>query len=148
MASTYLSLHYHLVFGTKNRQPIIDGVWRTRLHDYLGGTIGGLGGVATEIGGVVDHVHLLVSLRATHNLADVVRELKKASSVWVHNEIGVQSFAWQEGYAAFTISATSCEAVRQYVRNQQEHHRHRSFREEVQEMLIKAGVAFDPRYLE
>jgi len=97
---------------------------------------------------VADHVHLLISLRATHNLADVVRELKKASSVWVHQEIGLRSFAWQEGYAAFTISATSCEAVQQYVRNQQEHHRHRSFREEVEEMLIKAGVAFDPRYLE
>jgi len=97
---------------------------------------------------VADHVHLLISLRATHNLADVVRELKKASSVWVHDEIGVQSFAWQEGYAAFTISATACEAVQRYVRNQQEHHRKRSFREEVQEMLIKAGVAFDPQYLE
>ena len=101
-----------------------------------------------EVGGVADHVHLLVSLRATHNLADVVRELKKASSLWVHNEIGVRSFAWQEGYAAFTISATSCEAVQRYVGGQEEHHRKRSFREEIQEMLIKAGVAFDPRYLE
>ena len=126
----------------------MDGAWRARLHDYLGGTIHGLGGVATEVGGVADHVHLLVSLRATHNLSDVVRELKKASSVWVHQEIGMRSFAWQEGYAAFTISATSCDAVQKYVRNQQEHHRHRSFREEVQEMLIKAGVGFDPRYLE
>jgi len=148
MASTYLSLHHHLVFGTKNREPIIDGAWRLRLHDYLWGTIRGLGGISKEVGGVADHVHLLVSLRATHNLAEVVRELKKASSAWVHEEIGMHAFAWQEGYAAFTISATSCEAVQQYVRDQQEHHRKRSFREEVQEMLTKAGVVFDPRYLE
>ena len=148
MASTYLSLHYHLVFGTKNREPIINDAWRLRLHEYLGGTIRGLGGIATEVGGMADHVHLLVSLRATHNLADVVRELKKASSIWVHDEIGLRTFAWQEGYAAFTISATVCEGVGKYIRNQQEHHRHRSFREEVEEMLTKAGVAFDPRYLE
>ena len=148
MASTYLSLHFHLVFGTKNREPIIDAAWRPRLHEYLVGTIRGLGGIATEVGGVADHVHLLVSLRATHNLADVVRESKKASSIWVHDEIGLRPFAEQEGYAAFTISVTSCEGVGKYIRNQQEHHRHRSYREEVEEMLTKAGVAFDPRYLE
>jgi len=148
MASTYLSLHFHLVFGTKSREKSIGTTWRSRLHEYLGGTIHGLGGMATEVGGIADHVHLLVSLRATHNLADVVRELKKAASVWVHDEIGMLSFAWQEGYAAFTISATSCAAVQQYIRNQQEHHRNRSYREEVEEMLHKAGVAFDPRYLE
>ena len=148
MASTYLSLSYHVVFGTKNREAIIDTHWRPRLHDYLGGTVRGLGGLPTEIGGVADHVHLLVGLKATHALADVVREIKKASSHWVHDEIGMQSFAWQEGYAAFTISATSSEAVRQYIRNQEEHHRKRSYREEVEEMRIKAGVAFDPRYLD
>lgn len=148
MASTYLSLTYHLVFGTKNRELVMDAHWRSRLHDYLGGTVRGLDGVSLEIGGVADHVHLLVSLKATHVLADVVRELKKASSHWVHDEMGLQSFAWQEGYAAFTISATSSEAVRQYIKNQEEHHRKRSYREEVEEMLLKAGVAFDPRYLE
>ncbi len=85
MASTYLSLHYHIVFGTKNRLPIIDGHWRPRLHEYLGGAIRGLGGFPERIGGTEDHVHLLVSLKATHCLADVMRELKKASSVWVHD---------------------------------------------------------------
>jgi REP element-mobilizing transposase RayT len=148
MASTYLSLSYHLVFGTKNREPMIDAQWRVRLHEYLGGTVHGLGGIPTEIGGIADHVHILVNLKATHVLADVVRELKKASSIWIHHEIGTRSFAWQEGYAAFTISATSSEAVRQYIRKQEEHHRKRSYREEVQEMLTKAGVAFEPRYLE
>jgi len=148
MSSTYLSLHYHLVFGTKNRAGIIAPEWRKRLHDYLGGTIRGLGGFPAGVGGVGDHVHLLVGLKATHALADVMRELKKASSAWVHEEIGLPAFTWQEGYAAFTVSATSRDAVRHYIANQEEHHRVKSFREEFIEMLDKAGIEYDPKYLD
>ena len=148
MASTYLSLHYHLVIGTRGHMPLIDAAWRLRLHEYLGGTIRGLGGFPEEVGGVADHVHLLVGLKATHCLADVMRELKKASSVWVHEALGFQRFAWQEGYAAFTVSATARESVRGYIANQPEHHRVRTFREEVVEMLEKAGVTYDPQYLD
>ena len=148
MSSTYLSLHYHLVFGTKSREPFIEPGWRARLHDYLGGTTRGLGGFPEGVGGVVDHVHLLVGLKATHCLADVMRELKKASSVWVHEQVGMPAFAWQEGYAAFTVSATSREAVKHYIANQEEHHRVKSFREELVEMLNKAGVEYDPKYLD
>ena len=118
MASTYLSLHYHLVFGTKNRDPSIEPSWRSRLHEYLGGTISGLGGFPQGIGGVADHVHLPVGLKATHYLADGLRELKKASSLWVHEQIGLPSFAWQEGYSAFTVSATAREAVQGYIAHQ------------------------------
>lgn len=148
MSSTYLSLHYHLVFGTKNREPVIAPEWRARLHEYLGGTISGLGGFPQGVGGVDDHVHLLVGLRATHTLADVLRELKKASSVWVHEQIGLCSFAWQEGYAAFTVGATARPAVREYITNQEEHHRAKSYREELIEMLERAGIEYDPKYLD
>jgi REP element-mobilizing transposase RayT len=148
MPSTYLSLHYHLVFGTKNREPMIDSAWRSRLHEYLGGTTRGLGGFPAEVGGVADHVHLLVGLKATHCLADLMRELKKASSMWIHEALGVSYFAWQEGYAAFTVSATARESVRSYIVNQPEHHRVRTFREEVIEMLEKTGVEYDPKYLD
>lgn len=147
MPSTYLSLHYHLVFGTKHRMPVIDSTWQSRLHEYLGGTIRGLGAFPEEIGGVADHVHVLAGLKATHCLADVLRELKKASSMWVHEELRISHFAWQEGYAAFTVSATARESVRRYIVNQEQHHRQRTFREEVVEMLEKAGVAYDPKYL-
>ena len=148
MASTYLSLHYHLVFSTKNRAALIAPEWRLRLHDYLGGTIRGLGGFPEGVGSVAHHVHVLASLKATHSLADVVRELKKATSVWVHEEVGLKAFAWQDGYAAFTVSATAKPAVRRYIANQEEHHRVRSFREELLEMLNKAGVDFNPKYLD
>jgi REP element-mobilizing transposase RayT len=77
MPSTYLSLHYHLIFATKERLPLIDSAWRARLHEYLGGTIRGLGGFPEGIGGIADHVHLLMGLKATHRLSDVMRELKK-----------------------------------------------------------------------
>ena len=148
MASTYLSLHYHLVFTTKNREPLIAPAWRARLHEYLGGTISGLGGFPQGVGGTADHVHLLVGLKATHCLADVLRELKKAASQWVHNEIGLLAFAWQEGYAAFTVSATAREPVQSYVAHQEEHHRLKSYTEELIEMLTRAGIEYDPKYLD
>ena len=148
MASTYLSLHYHLVFATKIRESTIASEWRSRLHEYLGGTITGLGGFPQGVGGVADHVHLLVGLKATHCLADVMRELKKASSVWVHEQLGLRTFAWQEGYAAFTVSATARPGVRQYIANQEEHHHTRSSREELVEMLAKAGIEYDARFFE
>jgi len=148
MGSTFLSLHYHLVFSTKHRDTFIQPTWRLRLHEYLGGTVKGLGGVMETIGGTADHVHLLIELRATHALADFVRELKKASSVWVHEEIGVRQFAWQEGYAAFTVSASGVPKVRSYIQNQEEHHRQRSFLEEMRILLQRSGVSFEDKYLE
>ena len=78
----------------------------------------------------------------------MLRELKKASSAWIHEEIRVPHFAWQEGYAAFTVSATARESVRNYIANQEEHHRVKSFREELVEMLAKAGIEYDPKYLD
>ena len=127
---------------------MIDASWRGRLHEYLGGTIGGLGGIPQGVGGVDDHVHLLVGLKSTHCLADVMRELKKASSVWVHEVIGLRKFAWQEGYGAFTVSPTSRPQVRKYIENQAEHHRVKSFREELAEFLEKAGVKYEDQYLD
>jgi putative transposase len=147
MSSTYSSLHYHLVFGTKNREPWIDPQWRTRLHEYLGGTVHGLGGIPEAIGGMADHVHLLVGLKPTHGVADFMRELKKASSVWVHDEMRLGSFVWQEGYAAFTVSPSARDQVRGYIATQEEHHRKRSFREELIELLEKCGIAYDERYV-
>ena len=148
MPSTFLSLHYHLVFSTKDREPTIADAWRQRLHGYLGGTVNGLGGFAQGVGGVADHVHMLVGLKATHCLADFMRELKKASSVWVHEEIGLRSFAWQEGYGAFTVSSSARPRVQKYILNQAEHHRTKPFREELVEFLKKAGVKYEDRFLD
>jgi putative transposase len=148
MPSTYTHLLYHLIFSTKHRAPVIDSSWRNRFHEYLGGTIAGLGGTPQGVGGVADHVHLLFSLKPTHCLSDFMRELKKSSSIWVSEEIGLPSFQWQEGYAAFTVSASGRDAVRAYIAAQEEHHQVKSFREELIGFLEKSGVSYDPRYLD
>ncbi|MDZ4183408.1 MAG: transposase, partial [Desulfuromonadales bacterium] len=107
-----------------------------------------LGGIAEEVGGVADHVHLLIALKSTHSLADVMREVKKSSSLWVHREIGEPAFAWQEGYGAFTVSATSCDKVRKYIANQEAHHKTTSFRDELVAILEQANVEYDVKYFD
>ena len=148
MSSTYLSLYYHLVFSTKGRDPVIAPAWRHDLHKYLAGTSSGLGARCEIAGGTADHVHLLVELRATHTLSDFMRELKRASSTWVHSDMSKPEFGWQEGYAAFTVSASAIDEVRRYIENQEEHHRERSFLDELRVMLQRSGVKFDERYLD
>jgi len=130
MSSTHLSLHFHIVFGTKNHEPFIAQAWRSRLHAYLGGILSSMNAVPESVGGVEDHVHILAGLRATVCVADVVREIKSVSSGWVHEEIGLAVFAWQEGYGAFTVSPTQREAVVRYIEAQEVHHRDQSFKEE------------------
>jgi REP element-mobilizing transposase RayT len=120
---------------------------RPRIHSYLGGVIRGIEGVALDIGGTADHVHLLVGLKPTHALADVLRILKGDSSKWIHEELGLIDFAWQEGYGAFTVSKSDVDAVRRYVQAQEEHHRKRTFQEEYRALLERHGIDFDERFL-
>jgi len=148
MPSTYLSLHYHIVFSTKRREPTIDASWRARLWEYLGGTVNGLEGYSQGIGGTADHVHMIVGLKSTHRLADFMRELKKSASTWVHQEIGAQDFGWQEGYGAFTVSPSATDKVCSYIANQKEHHRTQTFRQELVALLERAGVDYDARWLD
>lgn len=148
MPSTHTNLLYHVIFATKNREPVISPEWRPRLHEYLGGAVRGLGGVPQGVGGVGDHVHLLLALKPTHCLSDFMRELKKSSSAWISETIPLPSFRWQEGYAAFTVSASARESVRQYIAGQEEHHRHKTFRDELIGFLQKSGIDYDDRYLD
>ena len=146
MGSTFFSLHYHIVFSTKERFPLIKTEWRPRVHSYLGGIIRGMNGVAEIVGGVADHVHLLASLRPVHCIADVMRDMKKDSSNWVKDNFD-RRFAWQEGYAAFTVSPAATESVRNYIANQEVHHAKHSFSDELKELLEKAGVEYEEKYL-
>jgi REP element-mobilizing transposase RayT len=146
MGSTFFSLHYHIVFSTKERRPFIKTDWQSDLHSYLGGIIKGMNGVAETVGGVEDHVHLLASLRPVHCVADVLRDLKKDSSSWAKDNFD-RRFAWQEGYAAFTVSPTATDSVRHYIDTQREHHAKRSFVEELRDLLNAAGIEFDEKYL-
>lgn len=126
---------------------MIAPAWRGRLHAFLGGVVKQLVGVPEAVGGVSDHVHLLVGLTANHRLADFMREIKSVSSRWVHEQIGLRPFAWQEGYGAFTVGASQCTAGREYIARQEDHHRTQTFQDEYKEFLLHAGVQYDARYL-
>ena len=147
MPSTHLSLHFHIVFSTKDRHPFIADAWRSRLHEYLGGLIQAADGVPEAIGGVADHVHLLVGLRATHSLAPFVQDIKQSSSRWIHETIGVKNFSWQPGYAAFTVSVSNCGAVKEYIANQIPHHQTKTFQEEYVAFLQRHRVEYDEKFL-
>lgn len=148
MSQTYTNLNYHLIFGTKDRRPSLLPEFRDDLCRYLGGIVKAHGGHPVEINAVADHVHLLVRLLPAAALADMMRVLKASSSKWL-NETKSRSrkFAWQDGYAAFTVSQSQVPRVAAYVRNQAEHHRLKSFRDELVSFLKRREVAYDERYL-
>lgn len=147
MPSTHLSLHYHIIFSTKERRRLIRDEWRDRLHQYLGGCVKTAGGIPEIIGGVSDHVHLLIGLKATHCLADVIRDIKSNSSGWAHEELNMRLFSWQDGYGAFTVSSSMRERVRNYIAGQEEHHRRVDFRDEYLKILELHDVEYDEQYL-
>ncbi len=141
MPSTFLALNVHIVFGTKHQAPLISPDQIEDAHRYLGGTLRGLEAVPLRVGGLADHVHLLVGLRGKHSVSDLVREVKKASTAWMRTT--ESNFAWQEGYAAFSVSPQDLPAVDRYIANQEAHHARTSFAEEYEELLRLAGIEFD-----
>ena len=142
MAGTYTKLYYHIVFSTKHRRPLITPRIEHELHKYLHGTISGICGLPIEVNGAADHIHILAVLPAKIAVSDALRDIKANSSKWM-NENG-HLFAWQEGYAAFSVSASLVEAVTEYIHNQPEHHKKRTFEEEFLALLKKHGIAADP----
>ena len=127
---------------------LIDAELQPRLHAYLGGILRELNCKALAVGGTADHVHLLASLSPTISVAEAVRVVKANSSKWIRRASSEHRlFAWQAGYAAFSVSASSARAVMQYIQNQERHHREVSFQHELLAYLKKHGLAYDERYL-
>lgn len=148
MSGTYTQLLYHIVFGTKGRTRSITAELQPRLQEYLGGIIRSEKGIAYQIGGTRDHVHLLVRRRTDESLATLMRNLKSHSSRWVHQTFRQsRSFQWQEGYGAFTVSQSQKETVNRYILNQEAHHHEKTFEEEFVELLTAHGIDYDKRYL-
>ena len=117
----------------------------SRIH---GGTIKGFNAVPVQIGGIEDHVHLLIGCKTYQRPSDLIREVKKSSTAWIRGEANCPLFHWQDGYAIFSVSPDACSKVANYIANQKEHHRTKSFREELLDMLERAGVEYDPKFLE
>ena len=148
MASTFTNLLYHAVFSTKDRVPAIHEGVRERLYEYMGGIIRGERGVLLEIGGVPDHVHLLMKLKSDMAIAEIVRLIKSNSSKWLNDSNGPTGrFEWQTGYGAFSVSESQVRKVRKYIQTQESHHAKVSFRDELIALLEKHGIEYDERYL-
>ena len=148
MPGTYSKLLYHVVFSTKHRARLITPDLAPRLHEYMGGIVRKEKGVAYEIGGTGNHVHLLVRWRTDEAIATLLREVKAGSSRWVHETFPtMQSFQWQEGYGAFTVSQSQSQAVERYIGEQETHHHQTTFEAEFIALLKAHEIEYDERYL-
>lgn len=145
---SYVSSYYHCVFSTKERRAQITSSLQERLWPFLGGIARQNNIRAIEIGGVADHVHMLVSLPSTLPIAKAMRLIKGGSSKWVHETFPEQRlFGWQVKYGAFSVSVSQLDKIVSYIRSQPEHHRKMNFQEEFLALLKKHRVEYDLRYL-
>jgi REP-associated tyrosine transposase len=148
MPQSFACLHYHLIFSTKGRAPLLVGDLPKRLYAYVGGIIRNENGMLVAAGGMPDHVHLLVSLSRESSVSDVLRQIKGSSSRWIHETIPeLHGFAWQAGYAAFTVSYSHIETVKRYITTQADHHLTVTFQEEYLAFLRRHSLEFEERYL-
>ena len=147
MSHSYCSSLYHCVFSTKNRVPSIPPELQPRLWSFMGGIARDRGLKSLITGGTVDHVHIILSLPATIPISDAMREIKGGSSLWMHETIHEQHFAWQEGYGAFSIGWKQVEATVAYIEQQAEHHKKRDFEAEFLAILKMHRIEYDPRYV-
>ncbi|MGE0820993.1 MAG: IS200/IS605 family transposase [Candidatus Binatia bacterium] len=148
MANTYTCLHYHVIFSTKNRERWITADIQTRIWSYLGGIAREHCVVPLTIGGVEDHVHLVLNVPPSIALSRALQLLKGGSSKWFHETFPMlRGFGWQDGYGAFTVSKSNLAEVVRYVDDQREHHRHKTFQDEFRAFLERHGVDYDERSL-
>jgi REP element-mobilizing transposase RayT len=138
MPQSFAAVYLHVVFSTKNRDPWLTPELAPRDHEYVGEVVRGCGCRLLIAGGMPDHIHLLVSLGREVTISGLVREVKSASSRWVHDTFADRrGFAWQAGYGAFSVSPSRLETVTRHITNQEEHHRDRTFQDEFRAMLTK-----------
>jgi putative transposase len=137
----------HLIFSTKNRDPLLVGKdLRQRTHAYLAAVLKDMQCPALVVGGVADHVHILCQLAKTQSVSDIMEHLKASSSKWLKTQ-GSRTFSWQRGYGAFSVSQSHVDAVISYIEKQEDHHRTITFEEEFRLILKRYRVAFDERYV-
>lgn len=150
MSQSLSQLWVHIIFSTKKRYPFLTDVSvREQLYTFMNGTCSKLNCPLIAVGGIEDHVHLLVGLHKNISVAFLVEKLKKTSSKWIktlaHN--GLNKFYWQNGYGAFSVSQSSLDAVKKYVNNQEKHHQHQNFQDELRRFLTRYNVNFKEEYV-
>jgi putative transposase len=148
MSRTFTSLLTHVVFSTKDREPLINADLKPELYAYLGGLTRELKGKAYGINGSADHVHMLISLPPVVSMSEALRFIKSNSSGWIHDKWPKRkSFGWQLGYGAFSVSKSNVPEVLKYIADQERHHRRLTFKEEFIDFLQKNEIEFDERYI-
>jgi REP element-mobilizing transposase RayT len=148
MPGTHSQILLHIVFSTKRREPWISAEVAERLYPYIGGIVRAERGVLYDIGGIEDHVHLYLRWRPDESVSNLMRTVKARSSLWVHQTLPkLAAFAWQEGYAAFSVSKSQEEAVKKYIAGQAEHHTKEDFKAELLRFLRAHEIEFDERYV-
>ena len=148
MANSYISLYVHVVFSTKGRQAMITPDLQDRLWAYMGGIARENQMKALSVGGIQDHVHVLLSLPATLPAAKAVQLIKGGSSKWVYDTFAsLRKFAWQEGYGAFSVNVSMLDETIRYIERQVEHHKRKTFQEEYIDFLRRHGIDYDERYV-
>lgn len=145
MAQSFTCVYLHVVFSTRERLPLVPRKDQERLWSYVGGILKNHGMKGLAIGGMEDHIHVLVSLSSEMSTAKVVNLIKSNSSKWLREKN--PEFGWQKGYAAFSVSVSALDSVAEYINAQPEHHRKRDFRQEYLALLKKHGVAYDPQWV-
>ena len=147
MANTYCQLYTHLVFAVKYRGGFIADAWRDELYKYITGVIENRKHKVYAIGGMKDHIHILVSMSPTQSVSDLVQETKRASTLWIKERHLVDgNFAWQEGFGAFSYGKSQIDNVVNYIRNQEMHHRGKTMREEYIDFLKIFGIDYKEEY--
>ena len=148
MANTYTSLYYHVVFSTKKRKSLIETGIRERLWAFLGGIARENKMKALCVGGMDDHIHLLIMAPPTLSPSKMLQLVKGRSSKWIHDTFPqMQDFAWQDGYVVFTVTKSQIPDIIRYIQGQGEHHRVKTFQEEYLLFLQKHGIEYDERYV-
>ena len=147
MANTYTQIYMHIVFAVAHREAMISDDWAEDLYAYLAGVCNNRKHHALAIGGIADHVHMLVGMHPSESVSELVKALKGSSSHWINQEYCHGTFSWQSGYGAFSYNGSLLPEVKRYIANQREHHRHVPFAEEVERMFKKAGIEYDSQYM-
>ncbi|MEA5138199.1 IS200/IS605 family transposase [Arcicella rigui] len=148
MPSTFSQIYIQIVFAVKNREALILPDWEDRLYEYITGIIQNKGQKLIAINGMPDHIHILIGMKPSCSISDLVREVKKSSNEFINeNKLSKHKFSWQEGYGAFSYSHSHIDNVYWYIHNQKAHHKKQSFKEEYKQFLEKFKVDYDEKYL-
>lgn len=148
MANTYTQIHIHFVFAVKYRAGLIEAHWKDHLYKYMTGIVQTNNHKMIIVNGVADHIHLLIGMRPAQSISDLMQDVKGGSSKWINeNKLVPGRFEWQEGYGAFSCSQSQLPAVINYIQNQEQHHKKKTFREEYSHFLQEFEVEYDERYV-